>query len=75
MMEKVMDYQFRTFFEIAGAVVAVMLMSALMSFLSGQTFGQGIDFFIGELKQPVEIIDLILCGLLYFFYKGLCFRR
>jgi hypothetical protein len=70
-----MDYQFRTFFEIAGTVVLVMLMSALLSFFSGQTFGEGIDFFIEELRQPIEIIDLVLCGLLFFFYKGFCFKR
>jgi hypothetical protein len=69
-----MDYQFRTFFEIAGTVVLVMLMSALLSFFSGQTFGEGIDFFIEELRQPIEIIDLVLCGLLFFFYKGFCFK-
>lgn len=70
-----MDYQFRTFFEIAGTVLSVMLMSALLSFFSGQTFGEGIDFFIEELKHPIEIIDLVLCGLLFFFYKGFCVKR
>ncbi len=70
-----MDYQFRTFFEIAGTVVVVMLMSALLSLLSGQTFSQGIHLFIEELRQPIEIIDLLLCGLLFFFYKGFCFKR
>ena len=70
-----MDYQFRTFFEIAGTVVVVMLMSALLSLFSGQTFSQGIHLFIEELRQPIEIIDLLLCGLLLFFYKGFCFKR
>jgi len=70
-----MDYQFRTFFEIAGTVVVVMLMSALLSLFSGQAFSQGIHLFIEELRQPIEIIDLLLCGLLFFFYKGFCFKR
>jgi len=70
-----MDYQFRTFFEIAGTVVLVMLMSALLSFFSGQTLGEGIDFFIEELRQPIELIDVVLCCLLFFFYKGFCFKR
>ncbi|MDB3967074.1 hypothetical protein N9399_04920 [Porticoccaceae bacterium] len=70
-----MDYQFRTFFEIAGTVVVVMLISALFSFVSGQTFSEGIDFFIEELKQPIEIIDLVLYGLVFYFYKGFCFKR
>jgi hypothetical protein len=70
-----MDYQFRTFFEIAGTVVVVMLMSALLSLFSGQTFSQGIHLFIEELRQPIEIIDLLLCGLLFCFYKGFCFKR
>ena len=70
-----MDYQFRTFFEIAGTVVVVMLISALFSFVSGQTFSECIDFFIEELKQPIEIIDLVLCGLVFYFYKGFCFKR
>jgi hypothetical protein len=70
-----MDYQFRTFFEIAGTVVLVMLMSALLSFFSGQTFAEGIDFFIQELRQPIALIEVVLCGLLFFFYKGFCFGR
>ena len=70
-----MDYQFRTFFEIAGTVVVVMLMSALLSLFYGQTFSQGIHLFIEERRQPIEIIDLLLCGLLFFFYKGFCFKR
>jgi len=70
-----MDYQFRTFFEIAGTVVVVMLMSALLSLFSGQTFSQGIHPFIEELRQPIEIIDLPICGILFFFYKGFCFKR
>ena len=70
-----MDYQFRTFFEIAGTVVVVMLMSALLSLFFFFSFSQGIHLFIEELRQPIEIIDLLLCGLLFFFYKGFCFKR
>ena len=70
-----MDYQFRTFFEIAGTVVVVMLMSALLGLFSGQTFSQGIHLYIEELRQPIVIIDLLLCGLLFFFYLGFCFKR
>lgn len=68
--EKVMDYHFRTFFEIAGTLVIVMFMTAILSVLSGDSFGGGISYFVDELKQPLEVIDLILCGLVYYFYKG-----
>ena len=45
------------------------------SLATAQTFSQGIHLFIEELRQPIEIIDLLLCGLLFFFYKGFCFKR
>ena len=66
-----MDYQFRTFFEIAGALVTVVLMSALISVMTGNSLGGGISHVLDELTQPLELIDLILCGLVYYFYKGL----
>ena len=66
-----MDYQFRTFFEIAGALVTVVLMSALISVMTGNSLGGGFSHALGELTQPIELIDLILCGLVYYFYKGL----
>ena len=66
-----MDYQFRTFFEIAGALVTVVLMSALISVMTGNSLGGGFGHALDELTQPIELIDLILCGLVYYFYKGL----
>lgn len=66
-----MDYQFRTFFEIAGALVTVVLMSALISVMTGNSLGGGFSHALDELTQPIELIDLILCGLVYYFYKGL----
>ena len=66
-----MDYQFRAFFEIAGALVIVMFMNTLISVLTGNSFGGGVSHAVDELTQPLELIDVILCGLVYYFYKGL----